>query len=350
MDASKPSRQLWHMSHGIVFAGDSKVVYPRLPLERYHSSPALVGERDADHVVLASAAEDPIDRTRSAGAAIETSPKAVEPPVSADAAAARGPQESDSKAPDADEEQGQAEAELAQNNELSVPPFTPLEFKIPEAAFREAKLSKPGSPESFWSYSLYRGPDDRGNPESKIKVHYCRSRHTTERVLQQYFVGEPVLGFDLEWYPDATRYSGPRRNVSLVQLASPTRIALFHVALYPKNDNLVAPSLRVIMEDPAVTKTGVAIKGDSTRLRKFLGIDSRGLFELSHLYKLVKYSTRGEYQFVNRMSVRLSQQVEEYLHLPMFKGNNVRASDWSQPLRMDQIVCEFLRTARPLDC
>ena len=124
-----------------------------------------------------------------------------------------------------------------------------------------------------------------------------------------------------------------------MQIASPSRIALFHLALYPKKDSLVAPTLKRIMEDPNITKTGVFIKGDATRMRNFLDIDSHGLLELSHLYKLVKYSSSGEVGLVNKKLVSLAKQVQDVLHLPMFKGQDVRSSDWSLPLKMDQIIC-----------
>ncbi|KAL2025065.1 hypothetical protein VTK56DRAFT_67 [Thermocarpiscus australiensis] len=219
-----------------------------------------------------------------------------------------------------------------------VPPFTPLDFKIPDEAFRNAKQAAEGTPESFWAYSLYRGPDADGTPNSKVKVHYCTSSHTTERVLQQYFIGEKVIGFDLEWAPDAQKFQGARKNVSLIQLASESRIGLFHLAAYPKNDTLVAPSLKKIMEDPEVSKVGVWVKGDCTRLERYLGIKPRGQFELSHLYKLVKYSNSGEYGLVNKKMVALATQVKECLGLPLYKGRSVRSSDWSQTLRMDQII------------
>jgi hypothetical protein len=228
----------------------------------------------------------------------------------------------------------------AADSDNEEPPFTPLEFKIPEEVFREAKLAEAGTPESFWSYGLYRGPGEDGSTDRKVKVHYCKSRHTTDRVLQQYFMNEKVLGFDLEWSPSAMRFQGPRHNVSLVQIASPSRIALFHVALYPRSDILAAPSLKKIMEDPGVTKVGVAIKGDCTRLSKFLGIESRGVFELSHLFKLVKYSSTGAFHNVNKKLVSLATQAEECLRLPLFKGQDVRSSDWTQPLQMEQIICE----------
>jgi len=74
-------------------------------------------------------------------------------------------------------------------------------------------------------------------------------------------------------------------------------------------------------------------------LRTYLGINSRGIFELSNLYKLVKYSKSGEYGAINRRLVPLATQVQECLGLPMFKGQDVRSSDWSRVLRMDQIIC-----------
>ncbi len=94
------------------------------------------------------------------------------------------------------------------------------------------------------------------------------------------------------------------------------------------------------MEDPSITKVGVWIKGDCTRLKNYLGIQSRGIFELSHLYKLVKYSATKEFGSINKKLVSLATQVQDHLGLPMFKGQDVRSGDWSQPLQMDQIICK----------
>ena len=85
---------------------------------------------------------------------------------------------------------------------------------------------------------------------------------------------------------------------------------------------------------------GVAIKADCTRLRKFLGIDTQGIFELSHLYKLVKYSSE-DVKKINKTLVSLAQQVQEHLQLPLAKGD-VRMSDWSntQDLTYEQTRCK----------
>ncbi|KAI1342117.1 ribonuclease H-like protein [Xylariaceae sp. FL0016] len=224
-----------------------------------------------------------------------------------------------------------------ENKPTDHPPVSALDFKIVDDLFYAAKKAPPGSPESFWSYAQYRGPGKHGK-EQKVPVHYCRSKHTMERVCQNYFMDEEVLGFDLEWVADSTKRDGVRKNISLIQLASPSRIALFHVAVFANSDELVAPSFRTIMEDAGVTKVGVAIKGDATRLRNFLDIHSRGLIELSHLYKLVTYSPTGEFRNINRRLVSMATQVEQYLHLPLYKGQDIRSGDWTQPLNMDQVV------------
>ncbi|GAB1314957.1 hypothetical protein MFIFM68171_05167 [Madurella fahalii] len=366
MDTPPSSKKVWHVSHGIVFAGDSNVVYPRLPAVRYHSAPAAVPlERNSHYqpihdaheghaagqipgnalgeVVTATAvstvthtAATITDTTSNTNTNTTISTTSTTVSASVTSAALTASNNTAEVAQEADAEA--TEKPKPVDPATLYPPFTPLNFKIPVETFRKAKQAAEGTPESFWSYSLYRGPSANGAPNSKIKVHYCTSYNTTERVLKQYFMNEKVLGFDMEWSPFAGKNSGPRQNVSLVQLASPSRIGLFHLAVYPKTDKLVAPSLKKIMEDPGITKTGVWIKGDCSRLKQFLDIDSRGTFELSHLYKLVKHSSSGEYNLINKHLVSLARQVQDCLELPMFKGEKVRASDWSKPLQMSQIL------------
>ncbi|KAK3685558.1 exonuclease-like protein [Podospora appendiculata] len=332
METSDMTHKLWHVSRGIVFQGDSRVVYPRLPLARYHSSPAVVSSGGGEVLPALSATDmhrGSLGRPSIAGDALRAASAGKTTTMEAQPAAAPA------TAPALEASAG---SPSDSPTDLE-PPFTPLKYKISPEAFREAKQAAEGSPESFWSYSLYRGPSEDGKSEGpKPKVHYCKSMHTTERVIQRYFMDEKLLGFDLEWAPDATRLQGARRNVCVVQLASESRIAIFHLALYPRNDSLLAPSLKKIMEDPTITKAGVWIKGDCTRLRKFLGVEARGIFELSNLHRLVKYSMSGEHKLINRKLVSLATQVQEWLHLPLFKGSDVRSSDWSQELQMNQIL------------
>lgn len=232
-----------------------------------------------------------------------------------------------------EEEQGGLEDAMAL-------PETTLDYKMSQEAFDKARRAPPGSPESFWSCTMYR----HAVSGAGVKVHYCRSRRTTEQVCQKYFVGQPLLGLDLEWMADATRWQGARRNVCVVQLASPSHIGIFHVAIYPEadgtGDELVAPTLRQILQDVQTIKVGVWIRGDATRLRNHLHVDARSIFELSQLHRLVKYSQTGETHLINKKLVALAAQVQEHMGLPLFKGQNVRSGDWSKRLDPGQTLCK----------
>ncbi|RKF61017.1 hypothetical protein OnM2_045089 [Erysiphe neolycopersici] len=216
-------------------------------------------------------------------------------------------------------------------------PKTNSHFRMTKELFQAAKQAEPGSAASFWSHRLYRGPDVDGTP-SRPTVHYCRSSSSTEKVLQSHFMDRKVIGFDIEWRADALKFHGPRANVSLIQIADEERIGLFHIALYPQGDTLVPPSLRKILEDPTVSKVGVSIKSDCTRIRKHLNIECRGLFELSHLFKLVKFSQNKDFGSIDKKLVSLAKQVQEHFYLPLFKGGDVRNSDWSNKLQLHQMV------------
>lgn len=219
-------------------------------------------------------------------------------------------------------------------------PASTFTYKPTEELFQATKTAEVGSPESYWSHTLYRGPVGADGDAPKVKVHYCTSLHTSERVVSRYLMSEKVVGFDIEWKMVVTRHAGPKENVSLIQLATEERVILIHIALFAKDNvsALVAPSFKKLMENPDVSKVGVNIKGDCTRLRNNLSIDSKGVFELSHLYKLIKYSTPKDYKLINKKPVSMATQVLEHLHLPMFKGMDVRGSDWSKKLNMDQIT------------
>ena len=212
---------------------------------------------------------------------------------------------------------------------------SPLGYRIPSVKMRESMLASRTSRSAYWQYTFYQGPKGE-----KVRVHYCKSLETTERIAKL-FLNEQVLGFDIEWKPSASVKDGIRKNVALVQLASEERVALFHIARFSKDDDiesLVAPTFKQIMESDSIKKVGVSVKGDCSRLRKYMNVDSRGLFELSHLYKLVKFSA-SDVKKINKVLVALAKQVEEHLMLPMYKDESVRGSDWSEELNYNQIYC-----------
>ncbi|KAF7910696.1 uncharacterized protein EAF01_002206 [Botrytis porri] len=321
---SSNSSKTWQPSHGIIFKDVSA------PGSLRHLSTVSVAENEQnleyhsyaeDSYVLANAH---VESSKTQKVATVAQEESLEPGTAADVQEVADGQEI------ADEI-----FEDPAKNEL---PISESTYQMTEELFKKAKNAEPETPECYWSHTLYRGPEENGIPK-KVKVHYCRSLQTTEQTLQQHFLGKKVLGFDIEWKAEARAYHGPKKNVSLIQLASEERIGLFHIALFPQVNasELVAPTLKKIMEDPQVTKVGVAISADCTRLRTHLNIDSVSIFELSHLHRLVKYTLSQEYDLINKRLVSLAKQVEEHLHLPLFKGGDVRASDWSRGLSIQQI-------------
>ncbi|GIJ91523.1 hypothetical protein Asppvi_010490 [Aspergillus pseudoviridinutans] len=193
-------------------------------------------------------------------------------------------------------------------------------------------LTIPPGPK-FWSHRLRKAPDGKD-----IIVHYCKSLKKTEEVAK-YFLNDDVIGFDMEWKPQSSKSASVQSNVSLIQIANAERIALFQIALFKPArtpEDFISPSLQRILESPKITKAGVAIKADCTRLKNFLGINARGIFELSHLYKLVKYCQSNP-ALINRRPVNLSEQVEEHFGLPLAKDDDVRCGDWTTALNYRQV-------------
>ncbi|OQD71735.1 hypothetical protein PENPOL_c001G08634 [Penicillium polonicum] len=191
----------------------------------------------------------------------------------------------------------------------------------------------PSSTPQFWSHSSQHSPGGR-----KLIVHYCRTLQSTEEAVQHFF-GSKVIGFDMEWKAQASGWDSIQSNVSVIQIANEERIAIFQVALFKPArslEDLVSPSLKRLIESPEVMKVGVSIKADCTRLRKYLGIDAKATFELSHLYKLIKYG-KDNPKLVNKRGVNLSEQINEHFGLPLEKSDDVRCSDWTRALSYRQV-------------
>ncbi|KUI61008.1 Werner syndrome ATP-dependent helicase [Cytospora mali] len=188
----------------------------------------------------------------------------------------------------------------------------------------------------FWSHTLYRGPYDQ-----QVRILYSRTKSESEEVASE-FVNEKVLGFDMEWpwpWPaDSDPNAALQQRVGLIQIACEDKIALFHIGLHSGNtpNDLLAPSLRSIIESPDISKCGVAIQSaDFSRLQKWFGLKPRGAFELSHLHNLITYGASDPFKCTRKLR-SLADQVEEHLGLPLHKGK-VRTSNWSEPLDQEQI-------------
>ncbi|KAK4898935.1 hypothetical protein LTR27_003666 [Elasticomyces elasticus] len=206
----------------------------------------------------------------------------------------------------------------------------PLTYRIPTADYRDAVKASPNTNAAYWSYHLYKNAAGHGPT-----VHYCTKLDQAERVLQDHFRNQPVLGFDIEWEMRASKTSSAKQNVSLIQVACEDRICLIHVANFPGSqpDELVPTTLREILESDQVVKAGVNIGGDARRMREYLNVDMRGQFELSYLFKVVTFSRKD----INRSlkGASLAAQVQSALLLPLNKGE-VRVSSWSKKLSKEQ--------------
>lgn len=187
----------------------------------------------------------------------------------------------------------------------------------------------------FWSHELYRGTHNE-----PVRILYSRTKMQSEEIANE-FLQESVVGFDMEWpWQNADQAAVPlQQRIGLIQIASEDTIALFHIGLHAGQTakDVLAPSLRRIIESDGIRKTGVGVlNADFSRLRRWFGLKPRGAFELSHFHNLVTYGSKQPGKVTTKMKA-LSKLVEEHLGLPLYKGK-VRTSNWSRPLNQAQIL------------
>lgn len=216
----------------------------------------------------------------------------------------------------------------------------PLDFKLqlPKQQQGQQSLQKFGidsnrpAKRCWWSHRLYKGPENKD-----VQILYSKTKQDSETIAQL-FLDEPVVGFDMEWPWNDYKKSELQNKIGLIQIASLDKIALFHIGLHPgkTTEDIIAPSLRKIIESPDIGKLGVGIlSADFSRLRRFFRLSPQGAVELSHLYRLIKFGgTKPEY--VSTKMVSLARLVEDQLGHPLYKGD-VRTSNWSKSLSRDQI-------------
>lgn len=228
----------------------------------------------------------------------------------------------------ADEQDGVDEQESDSDTEAEVA----LTYQIPAADYRNAVMASRNTSAAFWTYKLYK------NSEGKTPtLHFCTNLKAAEEQAQK-FLDEPVIGFDIEWEPKGyLKKENIKDNVSLIQIASEDKIGLFQIARFVGDtvEQLMPPSLRKVLESDQTIKAGVNIIGDARRLKQYLNVEMKGLFELSHLYKVVTFS-ETEPAKVNRALVSVAAQVQNVLLLPL-KKDEVRTSAWAKALNLQQV-------------
>ncbi|KAJ4330746.1 hypothetical protein N0V87_009726 [Didymella glomerata] len=217
----------------------------------------------------------------------------------------------------------------------------PLGFRIPPGSEHQpqqglaafgATSTKEKPKKKWWSHQLYRGPKGE-----QVKVQYSKTKVESE-ILAKQFLGEKVVGFDMEWPWNDWKSDRLQNKIGLIQVATEEKIALFHIGLHAgkTTDEIIAPSLRKLIESAAIGKIGVGIlSADFARLRRYFKLQPKGAVELSHLHRLVTFGGRKP-ELVSTKMTSLAHQVEQHLGHPLYKGD-VRTSNWSKPLTQEQI-------------
>ncbi|KAF3054052.1 hypothetical protein E8E11_010688 [Didymella keratinophila] len=217
----------------------------------------------------------------------------------------------------------------------------PLGFRIPPGLEHQSQQSlaafgvtstKEKPKKRWWSHQLYRGPNGE-----QVKVQYSKTKVESE-ILAKQFLGEKVVGFDMEWPWNDWKSDRLQNKIGLIQVATEEKIALFHIGLHAGKtvDEIIAPSLRKLIESAAIGKIGVGIlSADFARLRRYFKLQPKGAVELSHLHRLVTFGGRKP-ELVSTKMTSLAHQVEQHLGYPLYKGD-VRTSNWSKPLSQEQI-------------
>ena len=134
-----------------------------------------------------------------------------------------------------------------------------------------------------------------------------------------------VLGFDLEWAVGAS-LSLP---VSTVQLASESHSYVFQLNKLVSPGRELPAALTDLLANAAVSKVGVACKGDATRLRSAFSCEVNGLIDLKdHAIEMQ----------LNMTSYSLAALTQRVLGQKLDKSIELRLSSWDAPtLSIDQI-------------
>ncbi len=97
--------------------------------------------------------------------------------------------------------------------------------------------------------------------------------YAAEAILLQ---GINELGFDTESRPSFQR--GVTFPISLIQIAMPDRVYLFHLL-----EPWIPPSLVEILANPNIRKVGVGLSGDFSKLRQLVDFEPQGFIDLSKI-------------------------------------------------------------------
>lgn len=138
-------------------------------------------------------------------------------------------------------------------------------------------------PDPFWAYYLYKNHQSE-EPEVKYSDNLAESERFAKRLLK-----EKLLGISMKY--QASSVAGTyQKKVSVIVLACEDTIYVFHLARHPGDQlsDVIAPSLRKVLESPLIVKVGIAVLSVYfARLKDHLGLSPQSALELSHLHNLL---------------------------------------------------------------
>jgi hypothetical protein len=213
-------------------------------------------------------------------------------------------------------------------------PFGPGGYQIakpaPKTSTQDSNSEEYPSAIPIYSHTLYRNPEGKS-----VTVHYCTNKTQCE-TYAKLFLNEAVVGFDMEW-SNSAKTATLKQSVSLIQIASESRVALFQIATCTgtTSEELLAPSLRKLIESESIIKCGVNVAGDGSRLARYLNVRPRGLFELSRYHNILANRRISSGQ-ITRVLYSLDKMVSDYLGCKMHKGD-VRMSNWA--VKLSHVQC-----------
>lgn len=97
---------------------------------------------------------------------------------------------------------------------------------------------------------------------------------------------EDVLGFDTETRPVFSK--GKSNSPSLLQLAGSEKVYIFQLNSVPFDE-----AIAEILENPAIVKTGVAVRDDILELQRISHFESANFVDLSQIAKQNRLKTHG---------------------------------------------------------
>ncbi|KAK6538217.1 hypothetical protein TWF694_011097 [Orbilia ellipsospora] len=176
--------------------------------------------------------------------------------------------------------------------------------------------------------------------EAAPVLEYVTDLEEMERVAKL-FEGDKVVGFDMEWHW-MKRLVPPRNDkdirycCSVIQVSNDKTVAIFHLAKFPADTKaFLSPTLKKIIEDENVIKSGVQIKNDMRRLALLIPVNPAGIVDLADFHSLLFAAQGNTLEPNQQLPASLKGLTEHYLRLPLMKGE-VRTSDWSKSLDENQ--------------